>query len=373
MSASDIEASTHIIDNSIGVLSTSIPSPSEVEMDNNPIANSILVSEQQRPDLNTDWGLLYFLWDDELCRAVPSACSNNSYGLLCAAKFLNFAVDEINLRNYKPSLASNQIESNVLDDPSAVGLDFNLSSTEMNITSIGARIIEETPSRYSIYQIVILAMIMTAMMIVIVIGNILVVIATATESNLASVQNWFIASLAVADMLIGLVIMPFSLSYELMGYWMFGTIWCDIHQALDVLCSTASIMNICLISLDRYWSITKAIAYLNTRTPRMVIIMITTTWALSLLICIPPLLGWKEYNDIQWFLEILSSQGNRNHIQFLYDIQSNMSLSNITEQLNYVVYPQCMVSQESIKIFDKNDYVRLVFMVLDISYISSNR
>ena len=165
---------------------------------------------------------------------------------------------------------------------------------------------------------------MTAMMIVIVIGNILVVIATATESNLASVQNWFIASLAVADMLIGLVIMPFSLSYELMGYWMFGTIWCDIHQALDVLCSTASIMNICLISLDRYWSITKAIAYLNTRTPRMVIIMITTTWALSLLICIPPLLGWKEYNDIQWFLEILSSQGNRNHIQFLYDIQSNL-------------------------------------------------
>ena len=49
------------------------------------------------------------------------------------------------------------------------------------------------------------------MMIVIVVGNMLVIIAIATENNLTTVQNWFIASLAMADMMIGLVIMPFSL------------------------------------------------------------------------------------------------------------------------------------------------------------------
>ena len=77
------------------------------------------------------------------------------------------------------------------------------------------------------------------------------------------------------------------------GYWMFGEMWCNIHSAMDVLTCTASIMNICLISLDRYWSITKAVDYLTQRTPLRVMLMIFTVWVLSGLISIPPLLGWK--------------------------------------------------------------------------------
>ena len=74
---------------------------------------------------------------------------------------------------------------------------------------------------------------------------------------------------------------------------MFGEMWCNIHSAMDVLTCTASIMNICLISLDRYWSITKAVDYLTQRTPLRVMLMIFTVWVLSGLISIPPLLGWK--------------------------------------------------------------------------------
>lgn len=59
-------------------------------------------------------------------------------------------------------------------------------------------------------------------MIVIVVGNLLVIIAIATEKSLKNIQNWFIASLAVADFFLGLLIMPFSLANELMGYWTFG-------------------------------------------------------------------------------------------------------------------------------------------------------
>nr|CAI5827974.1 unnamed protein product [Callosobruchus analis] len=65
----------------------------------------------------------------------------------------------------------------------------------------------------------------TILMIVVVVGNMLVIIAITTEKALKNIQNWFIASLAVADFFLGLVIMPFSLANELMGYWIFGLWW----------------------------------------------------------------------------------------------------------------------------------------------------
>lgn len=149
------------------------------------------------------------------------------------------------------------------------------------------------PSAYSVPEIVVASVVVIMLMIVVVVGNMLVIIAIVTEKALKNVQNWFIASLAVADFFLGIIVMPFSLANELMGYWIFGDWWCDIHAALDVLLCTASIMNLCLIALDRYWSITQAVAYLKKRTPARAMVMIAFVWIFSGVICIPPLLGWK--------------------------------------------------------------------------------
>lgn len=150
------------------------------------------------------------------------------------------------------------------------------------------------PSGYSLPHIILASIVVTLLMIVIVVGNMLVIIAIATEKALKNIQNWFIASLAVADFFLGLVIMPFSLANEIMGYWIFGYWWCDIYSAMDVLLCTASIMNLCLISLDRFWSITQAVDYLKKRTPARAALMIAMVWLMSALVCIPPLLGWKR-------------------------------------------------------------------------------
>ncbi|KAF0307941.1 Alpha-2C adrenergic receptor [Amphibalanus amphitrite] len=150
------------------------------------------------------------------------------------------------------------------------------------------------PSGYSTLRIVLTSVVVTLIMIVVVVGNMLVIIAIATEKALKGIQNWFIASLAVADFMVGLIIMPFSLAQELMGYWLFGELWCSLHAAIDVLACTSSINNICLISLDRYWSITQAVDYLKSRTPRRAIFMIAFVWLFSALICFPPLLGWRK-------------------------------------------------------------------------------
>ncbi|CAH0697001.1 unnamed protein product [Spodoptera exigua] len=136
------------------------------------------------------------------------------------------------------------------------GSDAN--TTLSNDTTVNLVLKTWYPSGYSPAHIIIASVVVTVLMIMVVVGNMLVIIAIVTEKALKNIQNWFIASLAVSDFFLGLVIMPFSLANELMGYWIFGFWWCEIHSAMDVLLCTASIMNLCLISLDRYWSITQA-------------------------------------------------------------------------------------------------------------------
>ena len=87
-----------------------------------------------------------------------------------------------------------------------------------------------------------------AIMLAIVVGNSLVVVAIAVDRRLKGVQHWFIGSLAVSDLLVGLFIMPFSLATELMGYWAFGNVICQLWLSTDVLLCTASILNLCLIN-----------------------------------------------------------------------------------------------------------------------------
>lgn len=131
------------------------------------------------------------------------------------------------------------------------------NTTLSNDTTVNLVLKTWYPSGYSPAHIIIASVVVTVLMIMVVVGNMLVIIAIVTEKALKNIQNWFIASLAVSDFFLGLIIMPFSLANELMGYWIFGFWWCEIHSAMDVLLCTASIMNLCLISLDRYWSITQ--------------------------------------------------------------------------------------------------------------------
>ncbi|CAG00720.1 unnamed protein product, partial [Tetraodon nigroviridis] len=149
-----------------------------------------------------------------------------------------------------------------------------------------------------------------------VVGNILVVVAVLTSRALRAPQNLFLVSLATADILVATLVMPFSLANELMGYWYFGRVWCGIYLALDVLFCTSSIVHLCAISLDRYWSVTQAVQYNLKRTPQRVKGTIVLVWLVSAFISSPPLLSMDsrqdggarpqcELNDQSWY--ILSS------------------------------------------------------------------
>ncbi len=132
------------------------------------------------------------------------------------------------------------------------------------------------------------------LILLIVFGNVMVVIAVITSRALRAPQNLFLVSLACADILVATLVMPFSLANELMGYWYFGKVWCEIYLALDVLFCTSSIVHLCAISLDRYWSVTQAIEHNLRRTPRRIKCTVFIVWVLAAIISFPPLITMKK-------------------------------------------------------------------------------
>uniref|UniRef100_A0A3B4AYI8 G-protein coupled receptors family 1 profile domain-containing protein n=1 Tax=Periophthalmus magnuspinnatus TaxID=409849 RepID=A0A3B4AYI8_9GOBI len=154
-------------------------------------------------------------------------------------------------------------------------------------------------------------LVVTAIILLTIVGNVLVIVAVLTSRALRAPQNLFLVSLASADILVATLVIPFSLANEVMGYWYFGSTWCAFYLALDVLFCTSSIVHLCAISLDRYWSVTKAVSYNLKRTPKRIKSMIAVVWLISAVISFPPLLMTKHgereclLNDETWY--ILSS------------------------------------------------------------------
>lgn len=60
--------------------------------------------------------------------------------------------------------------------------------------------------------------------VLVLLGNCLVVLAVFLDSKLRTVTNLFIVSLAMADLSVGLAVLPFSASLEVLNLWIFGTV-----------------------------------------------------------------------------------------------------------------------------------------------------
>ncbi|XP_076377202.1 serotonin receptor [Megalopta genalis] len=142
-------------------------------------------------------------------------------------------------------------------------------------------------------SIILRALVLGLLILVTVVGNLFVIAAILLERNLQSVANYLIVSLAVADLMVACLVMPFGAVYEINSRWSLGPELCDIWTSSDVLCCTASILHLVAIAVDRYWAVTD-LNYIQARNPRRIGILIITVWVVSLGISLAPQLGWKD-------------------------------------------------------------------------------
>ncbi|VDN03449.1 unnamed protein product [Thelazia callipaeda] len=130
-------------------------------------------------------------------------------------------------------------------------------------------------------------------------GNTLVIVAVFCERSLHSVTNHFIVSLALADFLIALCVMSFATYFEMNSYiWGLGPFMCNLYMATDVALSTASILNLLAISVDRYAAIAWPLIYVKLssswKRPK---VMVSALWIISIIVGLPILLGVNHHAD----------------------------------------------------------------------------
>uniref|UniRef100_A0A8C4RHY2 G-protein coupled receptors family 1 profile domain-containing protein n=1 Tax=Erpetoichthys calabaricus TaxID=27687 RepID=A0A8C4RHY2_ERPCA len=116
-----------------------------------------------------------------------------------------------------------------------------------------------------------------------ILGNLLVVISVSHFRQLHTPSNLIVLSLAAADFLVGIFLMPFIIIQIIEGCWYFGNTFCYFHALFSFLLTSVSISNLIFIAIDRYVAVCDPLLYSTKITIPMVQISITASWLLSIL------------------------------------------------------------------------------------------
>ncbi|XP_063588971.1 octopamine receptor beta-1R-like [Penaeus indicus] len=145
--------------------------------------------------------------------------------------------------------------------------------------------------------------------------------------KLRVITNYFVVSLAFADMLVALMAMVFNASVQLTNTWLFGPVMCDLWNSMDVYFSTVSILHLCCISIDRYTAIVQPLDYTLRMTGNTVMMMLAVAWVSPVFISVLPIfLGWYTTQEQ---LDLMASTPG------LCDFKVNLAYALVSSSMSF--------------------------------------
>ncbi|XP_075410038.1 trace amine-associated receptor 7a-like [Tenrec ecaudatus] len=162
---------------------------------------------------------------------------------------------------------------------------------------------------YSPLPRVILYMVFGSGTVVAVFGNLLVMISILHFKQLHTPTNFLIASLACADFLVGVTVMPFSTVRSVESCWYFGEIYCKFHSSFEGSFCYASIYHLCFISVDRYIAVTDPLIYPTRFTTSVCGFCVVFSWLFSITFSFSLLYSGANETGLEDLVSALSCVG----------------------------------------------------------------
>uniref|UniRef100_A0A3P9DUI8 G protein-coupled receptor 161 n=1 Tax=Maylandia zebra TaxID=106582 RepID=A0A3P9DUI8_9CICH len=116
-------------------------------------------------------------------------------------------------------------------------------------------------------------------------GNFLIVATLYRRPYLLTPSNKFVFSLTLSNLLLSVLVLPFVAVSSAKREWMFGVVWCNFTALLYLLISSASMLTLGAIAIDRYYAVLYPMIY-----------------PMKITGCLPPLFGWSsfEFDCFKW-------------------------------------------------------------------------
>ncbi|KAI9548940.1 hypothetical protein NQZ68_003474 [Dissostichus eleginoides] len=144
----------------------------------------------------------------------------------------------------------------------------------------------------------------TAIALASVVGNVLVVLAVCVNRALRNTTFCFIVSLAVADIAVGVLVIPLAIIISLGFNTQFCT--CLFLSCLLLIITQSSILSLLAIAIDRYLRVKIPTRYTTIVTQRRACVAVCLCWILSFLTGLVPMLGWNNLDNLEGNLTISS-------------------------------------------------------------------
>lgn len=133
-------------------------------------------------------------------------------------------------------------------------------------------------------------------------GNLVITVTLYKKSYLLTLSNKFVFSLTLSNCLLSVLVLPFVVTSSIRRTWIFGVVWCNFSALLYMLISSASMLTLGLIAIDRYYAVLYPMIYPMKITGNRAVFAIVYVWLHSLIGCLPPLFGWSslEFDHFKW-------------------------------------------------------------------------
>lgn len=127
-----------------------------------------------------------------------------------------------------------------------------------------------------------------------IVGNLFVLFGYIFHAPLRTPANAYLVSLAIADLITGLVVFPPTIHYSFVQTWMWGLPTCRIWLVFTFAMFSVTGLHLVAIAVDRYRTVSEGVSYIQRRSMRSVGEKLGLIWIIGFWVTIPVILDWEN-------------------------------------------------------------------------------